>query len=131
MSVPKIVSSIRREKQVFLYNNNDNNIVKKNRWASDIFELAKNGGEASYSLDDGNEYVCSSFLQFPFHEIDFGWGKPVRMTIGNGPKTNAFIIAEQGNEVEVYVMLNQQDVPVFESDAQFFKFASPIPSCSN
>ncbi|MCD7458610.1 hypothetical protein HAX54_038657 [Datura stramonium] len=124
MNVPKIVSSIRREKQVFY--NKDN--VKKNKWATDIYELAKKGGELSYSLDSENEYVCTSLLQLPLHEVDFGWGKPVRTTIANGPNTNGFGIMDQGSEVEACVLLTEQDVPVFESDAQLFKFASSLPN---
>ncbi len=80
----------------------------------------------------GNQvvYRCSSWCKFPLYEADFGWGKPIWVTIASCVLKNTVVMMDtrSGDGIEVFVNLEEQDMAVFESDAELLGFASFNPS---
>nr|WPF47618.1 BAHD acyltransferase [Hyoscyamus niger] len=119
MNLPTILSLMRKEKQLF--RNKDN--IKENAWALEILELAKGLSPQKKEFD---EYTCSSVCKFPFYDVDFGWGKPMATTIATGPYNKLFNLMNYRDDgIEAFVMLDEQDMAVFEGDEEFLEFASP------
>ncbi|KAG5589701.1 hypothetical protein H5410_040215 [Solanum commersonii] len=119
MNLPQIVSLMREEKQLFRTRDN----IKENAWALEILELAKGLPPKKKEFD---EYTCSSVCKFPFYDVDFGWGKPMAATIATGPYNKLFNLMNYKDDgIEAFVMLDEQDMSVFERDEEFLEFASP------
>ncbi|KAK7846629.1 acylsugar acyltransferase 3 [Quercus suber] len=70
------------------------------------------------------------WCNFPLYEADFGWGKPIWVTVARCAINGAILLmdARSGNGVEVFVTLEEQDMAVFERDAELLEFASSNPS---
>ncbi|KAH9697066.1 HXXXD-type acyl-transferase family protein [Citrus sinensis] len=82
-----------------------------------------------------NAIISSSWLEFGFNEVDFGWGNPIWSGISGefGSFRNVTIFKEIGsadydNAVEAWVTLDEKIMSVLEHDPQFLAFASPNPS---
>ncbi|XP_049406845.1 acyltransferase Pun1-like [Solanum stenotomum] len=119
MNLPNIVSVMRKEKQLFRTRDN----IKENAWALEILESAKGLPPQKKEFD---EYTCSSMCNFSCYDVDFGWGKPVAVTIANGPYNKLFnLLNYRDDGIEAFVMLNEQDMSVLECDEEFLQFASP------
>ncbi|KAM3270455.1 acyltransferase Pun1 [Capsicum chacoense] len=119
MNLPQIVSLMRNEKQLFRIRDN----IKENAWALEILELAKGLPPQKKEFD---EYTCSSLCKFPFYDVDFGWGKPMAATVATGPYNKLFNLMNYRDDgIEAFVMLDEQDMSVFERDEEFLEFASP------
>ncbi|KAL7193590.1 hypothetical protein ACSBR2_025234 [Camellia fascicularis] len=80
--------------------------------------------------DDMETYAHSSWCRFPVYEIDFGWGKPTLVSpIGEGgPVGIALLDARDGEGVEIWVNLFEEDMALFEADQELLAYASPNPS---
>ncbi|GFP85230.1 pelargonidin 3-o-(6-caffeoylglucoside) 5-o-(6-o-malonylglucoside) 4'''-malonyltransferase [Phtheirospermum japonicum] len=66
-----------------------------------------------------NAVWFSDWSKFGFYEADFGWGnKPVWVGIGNlfCPNFTLLMGNKEGDGIEAWVYLNQNDVPYFEQD---------------
>ncbi|KAG5586455.1 hypothetical protein H5410_046889 [Solanum commersonii] len=119
MNLPNIVSVMRKEKQLFRTRDN----IKENAWALEILESAKGLPPQKKEFD---EYTCSSMCKFSCYDVDFGWGKPVAVTIANGPYNKLFnLLNYRDDGIEAFVMLNEQDMSVLECDEEFLQFVSP------
>ncbi|CAN4118093.1 unnamed protein product [Withania somnifera] len=119
MNLPQVVSLMRKEKQLFKTRDN----IKENAWALEILELAKGLPPKKKEFD---EYTCSSLCKFPFYDVDFGWGKPMAATVATGPYNKLFnLMNYRDGGIEALVMLDEQDMSVFERDEEFLEFASP------
>ncbi|GFP96749.1 pelargonidin 3-o-(6-caffeoylglucoside) 5-o-(6-o-malonylglucoside) 4'''-malonyltransferase [Phtheirospermum japonicum] len=69
--------------------------------------------------EETNAIWFSDLSKFGFYELgDFGWGKPVWIGIGHlfGPNVTLFMDNKEGDGLEAWVYLNQNDVPYFEQD---------------
>lgn len=120
MNLPNIVSEMRKEKQLFRIRDN----LKENAWALEILELAK--GFPPDHKKEFDEYTCSSMCKFPCYDVDFGWGKPVGVTIATGSYNKSFyLMSYKDDGIEAFVMLNEQDMSVLDHDGEFLQFASP------
>ncbi|KAJ4912318.1 BAHD acyltransferase [Raphanus sativus] len=73
-------------------------------------------------------YIMSSWCRKPFYEVDFGWGNPVWM----GPSSHTvydnmvFVVltdSRDGQDVEAWVGLPEQDMPVFLCDQDLLAYA--------
>ncbi|CAK7327570.1 unnamed protein product [Dovyalis caffra] len=78
-------------------------------------------------------FVFSSWLRFGFNNIDFGWGKPVWVGVtgqSGQASFNQTIFSETGveNEIEVWMILEENIMSIIEHDPEFLKFALPNPS---
>ncbi|KAK1577297.1 hypothetical protein Q3G72_020505 [Acer saccharum] len=72
-------------------------------------------------------FACSSFSRYPIYEADFGWGKPVWVAFGGVPKMNIifFLDTKNGDGIEAWVNLTEEDMAKFESDKELLTYASP------
>ncbi|MCD9559070.1 hypothetical protein HAX54_016800 [Datura stramonium] len=74
-------------------------------------------------------YLRAFLVKFPLHEIDFGWGKPIKVSLANGPFGKIiYLMGNQDGGLDVFVMLSQQDMSVLERDTQLLEFAYLVPS---
>ncbi|KAK2637877.1 hypothetical protein Ddye_025672 [Dipteronia dyeriana] len=72
-------------------------------------------------------FACSSFCRYPIYEADFGWSKPVWVAFGGVPKMNIifFLDTKNGDGIEAWINLTQEDMAKFESDKELLTYASP------
>ncbi|KAJ9555426.1 hypothetical protein OSB04_010040 [Centaurea solstitialis] len=69
-------------------------------------------------------YICTSLCRYPTYEINFGWGNPVKVTIGGNLKKNSVIFIDAPNDdgIEALVCLGKQDMAVIQTDPELLKF---------
>uniref|UniRef100_A0A803NPJ9 Uncharacterized protein n=1 Tax=Cannabis sativa TaxID=3483 RepID=A0A803NPJ9_CANSA len=81
--------------------------------------IEKSGGEVI-------EFQVTSLSRFHFYEINFGWGKPDWNSLGawNFDKIIAFFDTNDGDGIEAYVSLKEEDMAKFEADKQLRKFVT-------
>ncbi|EEF47536.1 BAHD acyltransferase At5g47980 [Ricinus communis] len=94
-----------------------------------VFEALKEMGSL---LHGGSTefYITSSLCRFPFYGIDFGWGKPAWVVPPRDPIKNiiSLIDARDGNGIEAWVTLKEEDMAIFERDQELLAVASLNPS---
>ncbi|EEF51839.1 stemmadenine O-acetyltransferase [Ricinus communis] len=68
----------------------------------------------------------TSWCTFPMYDIDFGWGKPVFATSLGRPFRNVTVFTSNrnGDGIEAWVNLLEEDMAMFESDSEVLSFAS-------
>ncbi|CAN4121211.1 unnamed protein product [Withania somnifera] len=124
MTISKLVSEMRKSKD--LVHKRDN--VNDNMFVALLLELAKSKQE--YHEGSPNAYQITSLVKFELHEIDFGWGKPTKVSIANGLNNKlAILMGNQSGGLDAFVTLSEQDMSVFERDPELLEFASLVPSC--
>ncbi|PWA58235.1 deacetylvindoline O-acetyltransferase [Artemisia annua] len=71
----------------------------------------------------GHYYFYSSLCGFPTYSIDFGWGKPVKVTLAGHGK-NVIILMDSPNSsgIEALVSLDRQDMMIFQKDPNLLSF---------
>nr|XP_043614346.1 acyltransferase Pun1-like [Erigeron canadensis] len=71
-----------------------------------------------------NAYICSSLCRSSIYSIDFGWGKPIKATLGGNLTKNSFVLMDTPNNegIEALVCLGKQDMEVFERDHELLSF---------
>ncbi|KAI3792310.1 hypothetical protein L2E82_06185 [Cichorium intybus] len=69
-------------------------------------------------------YICTSLCRYPAYEIDFGWGKPVKVAVAGDLRKNSFILldAPNGDGIEALVCLGKQDMKIIQSDPELLAF---------
>ncbi|GJR07710.1 deacetylvindoline O-acetyltransferase [Tanacetum coccineum] len=68
-------------------------------------------------------YVYSSLCRFPTYGIDFGWGKPVKVTIGGTTKNSTILLdTPNDNGIDAIVCLEKQDLEPFQNDPDLVAF---------
>ncbi|KAL4592466.1 hypothetical protein LXL04_005462 [Taraxacum kok-saghyz] len=69
-------------------------------------------------------YICTSLCRYPAYEIDFGWGKPVKVAIAGNLRKNSFILmdAPNGDSIEAFVCLGKGDMETIRSDPELLAF---------
>nr|XP_011463662.1 PREDICTED: BAHD acyltransferase At5g47980-like [Fragaria vesca subsp. vesca] len=71
------------------------------------------------------QYNCSSWCRFPIYEADFGWGKPVWVSIGACLDKNVILLdSKSGDGIEAIATLEEQDMAAFECDQELLAFAA-------
>lgn len=70
-----------------------------------------------------NYYLYSSLCGFPTYGIDFGWGKPVKVSMG-GTMKNFIVLMNTPNDdgIEATVCLEEQDMKTFQNDPELLAF---------
>ncbi|CAL5413971.1 unnamed protein product [Camellia sinensis] len=78
------------------------------------------GGEAVFT------FVFSSIARFPLYETDFGWGRPVWVTMGvvNLDHAITFLPTKSGDGIEALIFMNKGDLAKLETDKEFLSFVS-------
>ncbi|KAJ9555427.1 hypothetical protein OSB04_010041 [Centaurea solstitialis] len=69
-------------------------------------------------------YICTSLCRYPAYKINFGWGNPIKVTIGGNIKKNSFVLIDAPNDdgIEALVCLVKQDMAVIQTDPELLKF---------
>ncbi|KAH7521764.1 hypothetical protein FEM48_Zijuj07G0067000 [Ziziphus jujuba var. spinosa] len=77
-----------------------------------------------------DNYYCSSWFVFPFYEVDFGWGKPIWVSMcGMTFKNVIFLLpTRDGNGIEAWLSLTDEDMDLVETDQELLDFACLEPS---
>ncbi|MCD7454080.1 hypothetical protein HAX54_023441 [Datura stramonium] len=67
----------------------------------------------------------SNLCKMPYYSVDFGWGKPERSGVPNGPVEKMFFLNDYqtGQGVEVRVTLQKEQMSAFECDEELLEFA--------
>ncbi|KAH0648376.1 hypothetical protein KY285_033624 [Solanum tuberosum] len=117
MTICRMVSEIRKAKDELKKEDH----VKENKLVSLWSELSSMGNELEL-------YRGSSVCNYPLNNLDFGWGKPSRVTIPVIGIGNSFIFMDNqsGDGIEAIVALPEKDVTRFENSKELLEFASPI-----
>jgi len=73
-------------------------------------------------------YRSSSVCNYPLNNLDFGWGKPSRVTIPVYGTANTCMFMDNlsGDGIEVIIVLPEKDVTQFENSKDLIQFSSPI-----
>ncbi|KAK8655519.1 hypothetical protein V6N13_108094 [Hibiscus sabdariffa] len=98
---------------------------------STIFEAAKEVGNLS-GRDDIKFYNSLSWCRFGVYEADFGWGKPIWVSLasasGEAPGIFVLLDARDGG-IEAWVSLNEEEMGTFQiqRNEELLTFASMDP----
>uniref|UniRef100_A0A7N2LQ64 Vinorine synthase n=1 Tax=Quercus lobata TaxID=97700 RepID=A0A7N2LQ64_QUELO len=68
----------------------------------------------------------SSWCRFPVYEVDFGMGKPTWVCCSGIPikNTAVMISTKDGDGIETWVNMNEEDMAMFENDQELLSYAS-------
>ncbi|KAL5722443.1 shikimate O-hydroxycinnamoyltransferase [Ranunculus cassubicifolius] len=68
--------------------------------------------------------IVTSWLRFPFYEVDFGWGAPAWACAAglHGKNLIALMDSKDGDGVEAWIALDQSDMVAFECDSELLSF---------
>ncbi|KAM7480926.1 hypothetical protein LguiB_005509 [Lonicera macranthoides] len=82
-----------------------------------------------------NPYVISSWCKTGLNEVDFGWGKPIWVSLIPAidvPFKNAATLmdGETSDKIEAWIVLDPREMRVLECDREFLAFASVNPPVS-
>lgn len=107
-------------------------MVAKKLGGDDSLELIEEYRKERVNKEIMNLYSCTSWCNFGFYGgAEFGWGKPIWMSMtANACSTNYFrlIDTKEGDGVEAWVTLSEDDMALFECDPQLLSFALSNPS---
>nr|XP_017252161.1 PREDICTED: acylsugar acyltransferase 3-like [Daucus carota subsp. sativus] len=81
-----------------------------------------------YMKKNYNIYICSSLCNFPLNKVDFGWGKPVKVSLAEGGCTNNFLLMDTpgGDGIEAMVCLDEETMSRFETDEEILRATSTL-----
>jgi len=105
-------------------------------------ELVKEMVEAcaSAASSSGMNYIAfTSWCNFGLYDIDFGWGKPIWVSLvgssGNSKTVFSNLVmlmdTRSGDGIEAWVSLDKEDMVVLGQDKELLAFASMDPSPIN
>ncbi|XP_038906042.1 acylsugar acyltransferase 3-like [Benincasa hispida] len=98
---------------------------KSEEWGNLYKSYAKESMEMLINVKEPpNVYVCSSWCKFPVYSVDFGWGKPIWVTIPEFPRKNVIMLLDtnDGEGIEVLLSLEKKEMEVFEQNQELFSF---------
>lgn len=74
--------------------------------------------------DSPNVYACTSWCKFPVYDADFGWGKPIWVTVPEFPRRDMIMLmdANDGEGIEAMVSLEMKEMEVFEKNQELLSF---------
>ena len=90
------------------------------------------------SKEEVDHYACTSWCNFGFNEVDFGWGRPVWVsTIGLEGEVlmNLLVLMDTicGGGIEAWLTLDEQEMNILEHDHNLLALASldlsPLQTC--
>ncbi|GJV25724.1 deacetylvindoline O-acetyltransferase [Tanacetum coccineum] len=89
--------------------------------------IAEMSTETALEISNGlnNYYIYSSLCRFPTYGIDFGWGKPVTVSMGGTMKNFITLINTPNDDgIKAIVCLEEQDMKTFQNDPQLLAFCN-------
>lgn len=125
--LPILVGKIRRELGEYT-GNYAMNLVGPNGFER-IYEATKQGGEL-VKEDGFTLFIFTSWCKFGLYEADFGWGKPNWTSICRSEFKNTTVLMDSsdGEGVEAWVTLPEEDMVLFQQDQELLSFACSNPS---
>ncbi|KAE8652385.1 stemmadenine O-acetyltransferase [Cucumis sativus] len=118
--LPLLVAKVRTAIQEI-----DSGFVKKLEDSEHLLELMK---QVDKQLSSGEVHLWSftSWCRFPVYEADFGWGKPTWVCSPSRPFRNSVVLMDtsDGDGVEAWVNLKEEDMAIFEKDEELLSFCS-------
>ncbi|KAJ4718859.1 Transferase [Melia azedarach] len=71
----------------------------------------------------------SDISRMPFYEADFGWGKPILVSLVSlNVKAVCLLPTSDGIGVEAFIVLAKEEMAKFEQDPEFLSYAKPFVS---
>uniref|UniRef100_M1AB94 Acyl-transferase n=1 Tax=Solanum tuberosum TaxID=4113 RepID=M1AB94_SOLTU len=121
IELPTLVRNLRKGVEV-AYKKDQ---VEENELILEVVESMRKG-KKPFDDDYENVYSCSNVCRYPFYNVDFGWGKPERVGLPNGPFKNLFFLKDYkiGRGVDARVMLQKQHMSEFERDEELLDLIS-------
>ncbi|GAA0153115.1 hypothetical protein LIER_11429 [Lithospermum erythrorhizon] len=104
----------------------NNEYIKKIQEGDAYFNLLKEHINLYFSKDI--EFCnFSSWCNFPVYEVDFGWGKPERVSTMTFPYKNLviFMSSRSGQEIEAWVNMNEDDISNLQKEIELLSHAAP------
>ncbi|XP_076919521.1 akuammiline synthase 1-like [Bidens hawaiensis] len=92
--------------------------IKEVRNVEELGEMLLNKF-STVSDDQSRTYTFSSLCRFPFYQVDFGWGKPVRVIAKSGVSDGnvvQLVDTPSGDGIEAIVRLEEEEMAIFEKD---------------
>lgn len=127
LELQSLLGKIRKEMEGF-----GENYVKKLQGEGALLaicEFSKEFGELAMS-DHIDFYVCSSWCKFDLYAADFGWGRPIWASNTSTKVRNVIILmdARDGEGIEAWLTLSDEDMALLESNKELLEFAAPNPT---
>ncbi|XP_059311263.1 acetyl-CoA-benzylalcohol acetyltransferase-like [Lycium ferocissimum] len=77
--------------------------------------------------DEMDIYLSTSWCRFPWYEADFGWGKPFWVSsVSHAVEVICLIDTKDGDGIEAWVSLTENDMAEFERDPHILTFCPPL-----
>ncbi|XVE95739.1 hypothetical protein REPUB_Repub02eG0125300 [Reevesia pubescens] len=128
MELHQLVSKMKDE-FTKVCNQNVKGIKSKKGYNSEVRESRKQIAHLlNGKLADMNTYTCTNLCGYPFHKMDFGWGKPVWVTSPSHFKNSIVLQDSKWGGIEAWVTLDEVEMAVFERDQELLAVASLNPS---
>ncbi|XP_038683636.1 stemmadenine O-acetyltransferase-like [Tripterygium wilfordii] len=132
--LPRLVSLIRKTVDKV-----DLDYLKKLQGTEGYKEIHKSLEEEQGMYSDSRKpiiYGVASMCTMGFYEADFGWGRPIWVALGPVVKTllKNFILQKEtssGDGIEAWVVLDKQEMEIFESDPELLTYATLNPDISS
>ncbi|EXB82427.1 Vinorine synthase [Morus notabilis] len=98
----------------------DKEFVRKLQEGNEHLELLKDRSEG-FVKGEVITFAFTSLCRFPVYEADFGWGKPtwVGSAALNFHNVTVFMDAKNGDGIEAYLSLKDEDLAKLEVDKEF------------
>ncbi|KAM3280989.1 acylsugar acyltransferase 3 [Capsicum chacoense] len=125
MDLPRVVGKLRKAKEEF---RQEYRHAQTNEFAATTIGQYREMADMIVNNPCHDLYRFSSLIKFPLYDVDFGLGKPEKVSAAsNGSiKNNFWLIDSKSRDgVEVLSCMKEQDMLALESDEEFLQFASP------
>ncbi|KAF3659582.1 putative ABC transporter B family member 21-like [Capsicum annuum] len=102
--------------------------MNTNQIAAHALETIKQG-VGLIKRDIFDIYSCTSLCNIELHKhVDYGWGRPVRLSVARYSMKNHFLFMDEPSEdgINVVVTLTEADMSIFQNNEELLEFASPI-----
>ena len=101
----------------------------KNFTGQELIRLMfKEEAKSAHSNDNHhvNMYRCTSWCRSSLYQTDFGWGKPIWLSPTGVGSKNIICLTDtrEGDGIEAFVTLEEQEMAVFERDEELLPFSS-------
>ncbi|KAG5521930.1 hypothetical protein RHGRI_034223 [Rhododendron griersonianum] len=98
----------------------DDNYVKKLQEGDEHLNFIKGRAE-NLTKGEVDSFRFTSLCHFPLYGADFGWGKPVWVTMATLPYKNLtlFMPTRYGQGVEAWINMEKNDIVKLEADKEF------------
>nr|GEX52331.1 acylsugar acyltransferase 3-like [Tanacetum cinerariifolium] len=69
-------------------------------------------------------YICSSISRYPLYDVDFGWGKPLKVTVAGSMMKNCFVMIATPDQdgIEVLVSLEKKEMAIIQTDPELLAY---------